>query len=159
MAYYFTNSKTSELMVKSVCGYTIYHQTDNNVFPSMEHHQVKLKSEVTYPNVSVRALLFLIHTSDINNEITVSTVSCFTGGTRILLEMKDEVDTQMIQNDLHNLHKCADMNNTKFNTNKFELLRYGKEQEIKTATSYKSYDSNIDGKEQVREGRQNYSTL
>ena len=32
----------SELMVKSVCGYTIFYQTDNNVLPSMEH-QVKLK--------------------------------------------------------------------------------------------------------------------
>ena len=39
----------------------------------------------------------------------------------------------------------------KFNANKFELLRYGKEQEIKFATTYKSYDgSNIDDKEQVR---------
>ena len=34
----------------------------------------------------------------------------------------------------------------------FELLRYGKEQEIKSATTYKSYDdSNIDDKEQVRD--------
>ena len=33
-----------------------------------------------------------------------------------------------------------------------ELLRFGKEQEIKSATTYKSYDdSNIDDKEQVRE--------
>ena len=40
----------------------------------------------------------------------------------------------------------------KFNTNKFELLRYGKQQEIKTATIFKSYnDSNIDSKEQVRD--------
>ena len=37
------------------------------------------------------------------------------------------------------------------NANKFEFLRYGKEQEIKFATTYKSYDdSNIDDKEQVR---------
>ena len=35
--------KNSELMVKSVCGYTIFYQTDNNVLPSMEQHQVKLK--------------------------------------------------------------------------------------------------------------------
>ena len=35
--------KKSELMAKSVCGYTIYYQTDNNVLPSMEQHQVKLK--------------------------------------------------------------------------------------------------------------------
>ena len=34
----------------------------------------------------------------------------------------------------------------------FELLRYGKEQEIKSATTYESYDdSNIDDKEQVRD--------
>ena len=40
----------------------------------------------------------------------------------------------------------------KLNANKFELLRYGKEQGIKSATTYKSYDdSNIDDKEQVRD--------
>ena len=56
----------------------------------------------------------------------------------------------MLQNDLHKLYKWADTNNIKFNANKFELLRYGKEQEIKSATTYKSYDdSNIDDKEQV----------
>ena len=56
----------------------------------------------------------------------------------------------MLQNDLHKLYKWADSNSMKFNANKFELLRYGKEQEIKSATTYKSYaDSNIDDKEQV----------
>ena len=40
----------------------------------------------------------------------------------------------------------------KFNAKKFELLRYGKEQEIKSATTYKSYDDSIiDGQEQVRD--------
>ena len=47
------------------------------------------------------------------------------------------------------LYKWADTSNIKFNANKFELLRYGKEQEIKSATTYKSYgDRNIDDKEQ-----------
>ena len=46
----------------------------------------------------------------------------------------------------------GDTNNMKFNDNKFELLRYGKEQEIKSVTTYKSHDdSNIDDKEQVRD--------
>ena len=50
------------------------------------------------------------------------------------------------------LYRLADTNNIKFNANKFELLRYGKEQEIKSPTTYKSYDdSNIDDKEQVRD--------
>ena len=58
----------------------------------------------------------------------------------------------MLQNYLHKLYKWADTNNMKFNATKFELLRYGKEQEIKSATTYKSYDdSNIDDKEQVRD--------
>ena len=58
----------------------------------------------------------------------------------------------MIQNDLHKLYKLADTNNMKFNANKFELLRYGKEQEIISTTTYKSYDnSTLDNKEQVRD--------
>ena len=58
----------------------------------------------------------------------------------------------MLQNDLHKLYKWADTNNMKFNSNKFELLRYVKEQEIKSATTNKWYDdSNIDDKEQVRD--------
>ena len=57
----------------------------------------------------------------------------------------------MLQNDLHKLCKVADINNMN-NANKFELLRYGKELEIKSATTYKLYDdSNIDDKEQVRD--------
>ena len=39
----------------------------------------------------------------------------------------------------------------KFGGNKFELLRYRKEQEIKSAITNKFYDSNTDGKEQVRD--------
>ena len=37
------------------------------------------------------------------------------------------------------------------NHNKFKLLQYGKEQERKSATTYESYDLNIDSKEQVRD--------
>ena len=58
----------------------------------------------------------------------------------------------MLQNDLHKLLKSADKNNMKFNANKFDIMQYGKEHEIKSATTYKSYDdSNIDNKEQVRD--------
>ena len=114
----------------------VCYQTDNNVSPSMEQHQE----------------MVLIHISDTNNELTDSTVSCFADDTRILLGIKDENDKQMLQYDLHKLYKWADTNNMKFNANKFELLRYGKEQKIKSASTYKSYDdSNIDDKEQVRD--------
>ena len=55
-------------------------------------------------------LLFLIHISDINYEIADSTVSCCADDTRILLGIKDEEDTQMLQNYLHKLYKWADTN-------------------------------------------------
>ena len=35
--------KKLELMLKPLCGYTIFYETDNNVLESMEQHQVKLK--------------------------------------------------------------------------------------------------------------------
>ena len=54
-------------------------------------------------------LLFLIHISDINYKISDSTVSCFADDTRILLGVKDEEDTQMLQNGLHKLCKWADI--------------------------------------------------
>ena len=50
--------------------------------------------------------------------------------TRISLGIKDEEDTQMLQNDLHKLYKWADTNNMKFNANKFELLRYEKSRKL-----------------------------
>ena len=68
-------------------------------------------------------LIFLIHIYDLNNEIGDSKVSRFAHDTQILLGIKDEEDTQMLQNDLHELYKWADTNNMKFNANKFELLR------------------------------------
>ena len=100
-------------------------------------------------------ILCLIHISDKNYDITDSTLwyhACIADDTRILLGIKHEEVTQILQNDLQKLYKWANTNNMKCNANKFELLRYGKEQEIKSATTNKSYDdSNIDDKEQVRD--------
>ena len=48
----------------------------------------------------------------------------FADVTRIFLGIKDEKDTQVLQNDLHKRNKWTDTNNMKFNANKFKLLRY-----------------------------------
>ena len=84
--------------------------------------------------------------------MTNSTVSCDVDDTRILLGIKAEEDTQILQKDLQTPYIRADRNNMKFYASKFELLRHGKEQEIKTATTCKLYDdSNIDSKSHVED--------
>ena len=93
-------------MVPSVGKIIIFYETDNNVLPSMEQYQVKFSQKWRTPNVNMLGpILFL------NYEIADSTVSCFADDTRILLGIKDEENTQMIQNDLNRLYKWAD---TKF---------------------------------------------
>ena len=54
-------------------------------------------------------LLFLIHISEINNEITDSRVSCFADNTRILIGIKDEEGKQMLQNYLDKLYLWSDI--------------------------------------------------
>ena len=102
-----------------------------------------LFSLITLHNLITETLLetslFLVTKTGVSWKHELGSVSCFVEDTRIFLGMKDEEDTQMIQNDLHKLDKGADTNNRKLNSNKLELLRYGKEQEIKSATTYKSY--------------------
>ena len=68
----------------------------------MEQHQVR--SGVPLASV-LGSLLLLINISDINNEIADSTVSCLADDAQILLGIKHEIDTQMLENYLHNLYK------------------------------------------------------
>ena len=97
--------------------------------------------------IHLSAVMTMMNNGTVTIDMNMYRVSWFADDTRILLGIKDEEDTQRLQNNLHELYKWADTSNMKFNDNKFELLRYGKEQEIKSATTYKSYDdSNIDDK-------------
>ena len=44
----------------------------------------------------------------------------------ILLGIKDEENSQMLQNGLNKLYKWADTNNMKFNADKFQIQLYRK---------------------------------
>jgi hypothetical protein len=80
-------------------------------------------------------ILFLVLIGDINNN-TCSHVSSFADDTRVLLAITNEDDVKTLQNDLKTIYKWQQINNMQFNENKFELLRYGKNQHIKDSTSY-----------------------
>ena len=83
-------------------------------------------------------LIFLILIGDIDKEVVHSLVKSFADDTRATKAVKTLEDAVLLQNDLERIYKWTDDNNMKLNDVKFELLRYGKNQETKTQTSYTS---------------------
>ena len=83
-------------------------------------------------------LIFLILISDIDNDILLSEVASFADDTRVMRGISTEMDAAELQNDLFKIYQWSIDNNMEFNSLKFELLRYGKNNELKEATSYVS---------------------
>ena len=67
----------------------------------------------------------------------------FADDTRIMASITNENDVETMQADLEKVYNWADMNNMQFNSNKFELLRYGKNDDLKLDTIYFSDDNDI----------------
>ena len=88
-------------------------------------------------------LLFLVLLNDIDNNINFSRVSSFADDTRVMAGICSSRDASLLQADLDLIYQWAESNNAVFNSSKFELLRYGRNEEIKTTTSYTSNHGNI----------------
>ncbi len=82
-------------------------------------------------------ILFLILISDIDED-TTSKVTSFADDTRVMRQIKDEVDTEALQKDLTTIYKWQETNNMLFNDKKFELIRYGKNRDLKNTTNYRN---------------------
>ena len=87
-------------------------------------------------------ILALIFLSDIDKDVE-NIASMFADDTRLMGGIKTETDVESIQADLENVYKWAESNNMKFNSTKFELLRYGKDEELKNGTVYFSAEEDI----------------
>ena len=83
-------------------------------------------------------LLFLILIGDIDKEVVGSFLSSFADDTRIGMAISTPEDAKLLQQDLEIVYQWAESNNMLFNDKKFELLRYGNNQNLKMATSYLS---------------------
>ena len=70
----------------------------------------------------VLALIFL---SDLDEGIK-NIASMFADDTRIMSAVQEDTDVETLQKDLDHIYKWAEENNMKFNSDKFELLRYGR---------------------------------
>lgn len=82
-------------------------------------------------------ILFLILIMDIDTNVN-SRVSSFADDTRISRPISEQEDNIALQQDLNNVYDWQTTNNMEFNSGKFELLRYGKNQLLKDATHYTS---------------------
>ena len=69
-------------------------------------------------------LLFLVHISDIDREVSHAFVKSFADDTRISLPICKSADGHLMQEDLETIYNWATRNNMKFNGSKFEHLRY-----------------------------------
>ena len=97
-------------------------------------------------------ILFLILINDIDIGIS-SRVSLFADDTRIFKKVDTENDVEDLQSDLDKLYRWQESNNMEFNSKKFEILRYGKNQILKDSTFYLTpqFEEIIEEKESLRD--------
>jgi len=80
-------------------------------------------------------ILFLILISDIDENST-STISSFADDTRVHRPIMSQTDIHTLQQDLETVYQWQRANNMLFNDKKFELIRYGTNQELKSKSGY-----------------------
>ena len=83
-------------------------------------------------------LIFLILLGDIDNDVLHSFVKSFADDTRVTKSVRSREDAQLLQNDLDKIYEWTTNNNMELNDLKFELLRYGRNQNLKDETFYTS---------------------
>ena len=112
---------------------------------------VSVKSGVPQGSV-LGPLLFLVLISDIDSDIVEAFLSSFADDTRIGMSVMTEDDISVLQCELNKVYAWAATNNMTFNNNKFELLRYGANAELKESTHYFSSDgSKIETKAHIKD--------
>ena len=81
-------------------------------------------------------LLLLVMNCDIETGIRYSHIGAFADDTKLVHGVASADGTQELQTDLNALFSWAEDNNMKFNEDKFVLLRYGVNQDLKESTNY-----------------------
>ena len=97
-------------------------------------------------------LLFLVLIGDIDKDVSNAFLSSFADDTRIGHGIASQEDARLLQEDLKQVYMWAEQNNMRFNSIKFELLRYGKNSNLKDSTEYVSNTGEIiNAKESVKD--------
>ena len=90
-------------------------------------------------------LLFLILMGDIDKDVAAAFLSSFADDTRVGNGIVTFTDTIRLQTDLNTIYKWSIDNNTSFNSDKFELLRYKSKnsKDVQSTTSYLSNNGSV----------------
>ena len=97
-------------------------------------------------------LLFLVLIGDIDKDIVDSAVASFADDTRATKGIESETGAIELQNDLFRIYGWSQANNMEFNSLKFELIRYGRNEELKDKTCYVTPEWElIEGKDFVKD--------
>ena len=88
-------------------------------------------------------LLFLVMIGDIDENVAHSFILSFADDTRLLCEVNNIRDASSLQTDLEAVYEWAVINNSSFNNQKFEAMRYGNDSTLKLSTSYTAPDGTI----------------
>ena len=96
-------------------------------------------------------LLFLIHISDINEDVQNSRVSSFADDTRILKIIKDHNDRETLQSDLNIVYNWSKKNKMQFNESKFEMIRYAQRQDQTMPHYYAPDNTPISMKSEIKD--------
>ena len=99
-----------------------------------------LKSGVPQGSV-LGPILFLVYISDIARDLTASTL-VYVDDTKLRQSIKTEEDVETMQKELDKLLTWGTNNNMEFNGSKFQVIRYGHNEDIKNDTTYFTGDYN-----------------
>ena len=111
----------------------------------------KLKSGIPQGSV-LGPILFLIYICDIGKDLIASTL-VYVDDTKVKQRIKTEHDVEKLQEELSKLENWSKTNNMEFNKKKFQVVRYGLDEELKNNTTYfaGNYDEVIERFSSVRD--------
>ena len=94
-------------------------------------------------------LLFLIYINDLEEEMKNCILRVFADDSKLVMKLKEQTDHQKLQEDLDNGMTWAEMNNMQLNQKKFQLMHYGKEENLKQ--SYLTGQESINSESHVKD--------
>lgn len=97
--------------------------------------EIKVVSGVPQGTV-IAPVIFILLLTNIDSSLQIAKAVSFADDTKVSAKIRNANDANFLQLDLQSIYKWAENNNMEFNGSKFQLLRYGKNTNIRMQTSY-----------------------